>query len=99
MDAVTLSLIGIAILIVVIIVTMLWRPSIKTNTQSAIDKREQIINDYESRLKKLLKENSDEMLRKKEKIKFLNMANQELSQNIFFTKEEAKEALQKLANM
>lgn len=63
-------------------------------------KKEEIIEGYKLELLNILKEfedNKDEQL--KERLKFLKRVNYELSMNIFFDENEAKELIQELAKL
>jgi len=74
----------------------------KTNhklKQTAV-KKEEIITQYESELKKLLQQyNNDSITQLEQKKRYLKQCNDELSRNIFFTAEESAKIIQKLANI
>ncbi len=68
--------------------------------KSKVVKKEELVQAYRLELLDILEkyeDNQDELLQ--EKIKFLKRVNFELSMNIFFEKEEAKELLQELSNL
>lgn len=73
----------------------------KTNhkiKQTAVKKNE-IIDQYETELKSLLKQyDNDKITQLEQKKRYLKQCNDELSRNIFFTKEESSQIIQKLAN-
>ncbi len=63
-------------------------------------KKQEIINNYEEEMLKLLEKyslNNEELLKKKKE--FLLKVNQELAMNIFFDKQESQEIIQKLVNL
>jgi len=66
------------------------------NVQTKEQKRVQILNEYETELKNILENTADE---EKSQIKkqYLMRYSQELSQNIFFDKDEIREIILKLS--
>ena len=63
-------------------------------------KKEELIEAYRLELLEILEEYEDNKeLQLQEKLKFLKRVNYELSMNIFFEKEEAKELLQELSKL
>jgi predicted transcriptional regulator len=68
---------------------------LKETTQT----KKEIIARYENDLKTLLSTIENPEDKKAQKSLFLKKCNDELSRNIFFTPEEAKEILQKLATL
>ncbi len=73
----------------------------KTNTklQQTTKKKHEIIEEYEKELQSILDKASSMEEKIRLKKQFLQKCNSELSRNIFFTKSEATEALQKLASL
>jgi hypothetical protein len=71
----------------------------KNKIQETSVKKEQIILEYEKELQELLLKTDDPKEQAQIKNKFLQKCNSELSRNIFFTQEESKQALQKLASI
>lgn len=70
----------------------------KTNhkLKSEHQKKSEIIEQYENELKILLQNNQNKT---EVKTEFLKKCNDELSRNIFFTKEESSQLLQRLAQL
>lgn len=67
------------------------------NIKSAAVKKSEIIEDYKSQMKAVLIEyENDSEKQKEEKIKLLKKINSELSMNLFFDEQEAKEILNDL---
>ena len=63
-------------------------------------KKEELIENYRLELFKILeKYEGNNELQLEEKLKFLKRVNYELSMNIFFEKEEAKNLIQELSNL
>lgn len=62
-------------------------------------KKQEIIDQYEKELLKLLENVSSQEEKIQIKNQFLQKCNSELSLNIFFTKDETTKTLQKLANL
>ena len=63
-------------------------------------KKEELIEGYRVELLEILKKYEDNKeLQLQEKLKFLKRVNYELSMNIFFEKEEAKNLIQELSNL
>jgi hypothetical protein len=63
-------------------------------------KKEELIENYRLELFKILeKYEGNNELQLEEKLKFLKKVNYELSMNIFFEKEEAKNLIQELSNL
>ncbi len=71
----------------------------KNKIQETSTKKEQIVLQYEKELQKLLEEAQTPQEQTKIKNHFLQKCNDELSRNIFFTQEESKQALHKLAQL
>lgn len=73
----------------------------KTNTKikQTSKKKEEIIEDYKKELQTILDKASCDEEKIQLKNQFLQKCNSELSRNIFFTKSEATQALQKLASL
>jgi hypothetical protein len=73
----------------------------KTNhkIEQTKSKKEQMVFQYEKELQKLLQEAQTPQEQTQVKNQFLQKCNSELSRNIFFTKEESKQALHKLAQL
>jgi len=68
------------------------------NTKSSGLKKSEIIAQYEDDLKQLLTKYENDKTKKMEQKKaYLQKCSSELSRNIFFTPEESKEIIQKLA--
>ena len=70
----------------------------KKNIRQAGVKKEAIIENYKSELKELMA-NASEEEKKDKKIAFLKNCNDELSRNIYFTQDEAKEVLDRLSKI
>ncbi|MDD2887073.1 MAG: hypothetical protein PHY66_04680 [Aliarcobacter sp.] len=63
-------------------------------------KKEELIEGYRVELLEILKKYEDNKeLQLQEKLKFLKRVNYELSMNIFFEKEEARNLIQELSNL
>ena len=63
-------------------------------------KKEELIESYRVELLEILKKYEDNKeLQLQEKLKFLKRVNYELSMNIFFEKEEARNLIQELSNL
>ena len=63
-------------------------------------KKEELIESYRVELLEILKKYEDNKeLQLQEKLKFLKRVNYELSMNIFFEKEEARDLIQELSNL
>lgn len=63
-------------------------------------KKEELIQSYRVELLEILKKYEDNKeLQLQEKLKFLKRVNYELSMNIFFEKEEARNLIQELSNL
>ncbi len=73
----------------------------KTNTKlkETSKTKQEIIQRYENDLQAILDQCEDQESKQKQKAIFLKKCNEELSRNIFFTPDEAKEILQKLASL
>ena len=61
--------------------------------------KQEIIDRYENEMKNILAKCENPEKEKEQKALYLKKCNDELSRNIFFTPEEAKDILQKLANL
>jgi len=69
-------------------------------TKSKVVKKDELIESYKLELQDILKEYEDNKeLQIQERIKFLKRVNYELSMNIFFDENEAKELLQELSKL
>ena len=69
-------------------------------TKSKVVKKDELIESYKLELQDILKEYEDNKeLQMQERIKFLKRVNYELSMNIFFDENEAKELLQELSKL
>lgn len=91
-----LLFIFLAIIVIGYLVLYKTRGRLKETAQT---KRE-IITRYETELKNILeKYKDDSQTAKEQKSIYLKKTNEELSRNIFFTQDESKEILQKLANL
>ena len=74
----------------------------KTNykIKQTATKKTEIITHYEKELKTILEQYSDDkVMQLEQKKQYLKQCNEELSRNIFFTKEESLKIVQKLATM
>jgi len=70
------------------------------NIKKSFQKKEEIITDYENRLKIVIEKNKHNKTKLlNEKKQFLLECNSELSRNIFFTDEEAKKVIEKLLKL
>lgn len=68
--------------------------------KSKVVKKDELIESYKLELQDILKEYEDNKeLQIQERIKFLKRVNYELSMNIFFDENEAKELLQELSKL
>jgi hypothetical protein len=68
--------------------------------KSKVVKKDELIESYKLELQDILKEYEDNKeLQMQERIKFLKRVNYELSMNIFFDENEAKELLQELSRL
>ena len=69
-------------------------------TKSKVVKKDELIESYKLELQDILKEYEDNKeIQIQERIKFLKRVNYELSMNIFFDENEAKELLQELSKL
>lgn len=76
------------------------KAKVAANTKTTAVKKIEIIEYYEEKMYEiLLRFKNDPAVLKQERLKFLKKVNQELSMNIFFNEEEAKDILNKLTNM
>lgn len=74
--------------------------SVQTVNKSKAVKKEEIIENYETKMKDLvLKHSSNKENLTNEKIKLLKQINHELSMNLFFDEIEAKQIIQKLSKI
>ena len=90
------SLIGIAVLVVVIIFTLKKSPT--SNVQTKEGKKQQIINDYKKELREALeplKNDREVLVRKKSEL--LKKFSNELALNIFFDKDELRVIISELS--
>ena len=72
----------------------------KTFTKTNVLTKDELIQNYKNELLKILDEfSSDKKSQMEEKLKFLKRVNYELSMNIFFDENEAKELLQELSKL
>jgi uncharacterized membrane-anchored protein YhcB (DUF1043 family) len=73
----------------------------KTNTKlkQTSKKKEEILEEYTKELQTILNKASTPEEKTQRKKEYLQKCNSELSRNIFFTKDEATKALQKLASL
>ncbi|GGD47152.1 hypothetical protein GCM10012288_21730 [Malaciobacter pacificus] len=90
----------IILLVVGIVVAFFIKAKIAANKKSPAIKKSEIEDYYIEKMKEInLRYKKDEDLLKHEKLKFLKRVNQELSMNIFFDEDEAKDLLKKLTIM
>lgn len=89
------AFIFLAIIVVGYLVLNKTNNKIKQTSQT----KKEIIQRYENELQSLLDQCEDKESQQKQKAVFLKKCNDELSRNIFFTQNEAKEVLQKLASL
>jgi len=90
-----------SVLIIVLFIILFFITS-KKNCQikNAGLKKNEIILQYEDNLKKILAQNKNDKTKQiKEKKVFLQNCNSELSRNIFFTKKESLQVLQRLSKL
>jgi len=88
------------IFLAIIVVGYLLLNRTKHKLKATSQTKQEIITRYENDLQAILeqhKENNE--IQKKQKALFLKKCNDELSRNIFFTPEESKKILQKLASL
>ena len=82
------------------VVFIYFKKNKNVSIKSAPVKKEELIQGYKEELLNILEENKDNKeLQFQEKLKFLKRVNYELSMNIFFEKEEARELIQELSNL
>lgn len=86
----------VVIFLVTLVVAYIILRKANHKLKSEHQKKSEIIKQYEDELKDLLKNSQNQVEIKKE---FLKKCNDELSRNIFFTKEEASQLLQRLAQI
>lgn len=87
------------ILLFLVILSMLF---FKKNIQikSSAKKKDEIIKAYENQMQEIIDiSKGDKELQLKKKIEFLKKVNHDLSMNIFFDEDEAKNIIKKLSNM
>lgn len=96
-NAILYSLIGIAILILVIVVTLKIDTSKKVQTKE--EKRAEILQKYKEELHSALSQIDDTEEKKVKKAELLKRINNELSRNIFFETGEVKDILLKLTKV
>ncbi len=86
------------IVVAIIIALLLFQDKIfKKNIKSSVVKKDEILQQYKTELKKILdryKDNKSEQ--KKQKKLFLQKVTSELSRNIYFTASENKQIIQEL---
>ena len=79
---------------------LIYTGGIEQNTKSPTIKKDEIIEQYKSQLKNILKKyEHDKDTQIEQKKLFLQKCSSELSRNIFFDTREAKEVIQKLAQL
>ncbi len=89
----------IVLLIIGIIVAFFIKAKIAANKKPTAVKKSEIEDYYIEQMQEiLLRYQKDEVLLKEHRIKYLKRVNQELSMNIFFNEEEAKNILKKLTS-
>ncbi|MCK5111263.1 MAG: hypothetical protein KAQ94_07055 [Arcobacteraceae bacterium] len=95
-DIILITLIIIVIAVIIVVVFTKNKHQIKSSSV----KKSEIILKYQNQLKNILRQCKDD---KDTKIKlkklFLQKCSSELSRNIFFTQDEAKQIIQKLAQL
>lgn len=90
------AFIFLAIIVIGYLVLNKTNAKIKQTSQT----KKEIILRYENNLLAILEQHNDDPEKQKlQKAEFLKQCNNELSRNIFFTSDEAKEILQKLATL
>jgi len=87
------------IFLAIIVIGYLVLTKTKHKLKETSQTKQEIIARYESELKQVLEECKDKESSQKQKALYLKKCNDELSRNIFFTPDEAKEILQKLASL
>ena len=89
------------ILSAVFTIVYLYFKNNKTNfVKPKAVKKEELVENYRMELLKILEKYEDNKeLQLQEKLKFLKKVNYELSMNIFFEKEEARDLIQELSNL
>jgi len=79
---------------------LLYTSNNQQNNKSPIVKKNEIIEQYQSQLKAILKKyENDKDTQIKQKKLFLQKCSSELSRNIFFNSNETKEVIQKLVKL
>ena len=79
---------------------LIYTGGIEQDTKSPVVKKDEIIEQYQSQLKNILKKHeNDKNTQLEQKKLFLQKCSSELSRNIFFDPHEAKEVIQKLAHL
>ena len=92
------SNITVILIITLAILVGLYINRSKASIKSPTIKKDEIFIQYKNQLLDILEKTKDNKeLQKKEKNIFLKQCNCELSRNIFFTEDEAKQIIQKLA--
>ena len=87
------------ILILVVIFLLIQNNTTPTSKNKAL-KKEEIILNYENELKSILLKHKDNKTKQIEQKKlFLQKCSSEFSRNIFFSTEESKQIIQKLAQL
>lgn len=88
------------IFLAIIVVGYLVLHKTKHKLKETSQTKQEIIARYENELKTILEQYKDNNeVQKEQKALYLKKCNSELSRNIFFTPEESKEILQKLASL
>lgn len=96
MDTLTLILI---LLMIIALFLILKNTILKPNIKPEALKKSELIDMYKQQVIDLQKTHKDSANYSKEKIKLLKEINFQLSQNIFFSKEEAHQLIQELSSM
>ena len=95
MDTLTLIL----IFLIFFAVFLIFSSKKNKNIKAPAVKKEELIQAYKDQMRELLnKYENDKKIQTAEKIKLLKQINQELSMNLFFEKEEAREILKELSS-
>lgn len=91
------TLLIVLVIFLVLIIVLLFVLKDNRSIKSPAIKKDEIIKEYERELRSILDccSNKDEMV--KQKNIYLKKCSSELSRNIFFTAEESKKIIQKLA--
>lgn len=90
----------IILLVVGIVLSFFIKAQKQASKKDTVVKKFEIIDYYKEQMKELLlRYKNDNDILTKEKIKLLKKINQELSMNIYFDEQEAKQILKDLTNM